>query len=676
MHAVSSPERTGRRRDVLRAPDAAWIAAVPTAAISVAAIVVLGPAVGGLLPTAEIRFLPGVLPGVHPEPTEQGRYLIALTAPLLLAALTLLLVRRPPAWSAATTRRLARAAEALAVLALVACFVAQRVQLPQGGPRERRIVYFTMPSVLFALAVAAGIVAAVRSRAVRAAWARCTAESGGRRALAALLALAALVVTLLPAITTDGSLVHEYEAVIYHLQFTYDESVAVLNGRSPLGDFATQYAALWPYAIAAVMSVLGASVGVFTGALATLTAIALLGLYDVLRRAARSSIAALLLFLPLLATSALRLHGPPVGRFSLVTYYGVMPLRYAGPLMLAWLLARHLDGARPRRLWPLFLLGGLAALNNTDFGIAAVGATVAALVWTCPRPDTHGARRLLLEAIAGVAGAIALVTALLLVRTGSAPHFELLFRYARIFVSGGFANLPMKPAIGFNVVIYLTHVAAIGVATVRALRRAPDRVVTGMLVWSGVFGLGSGAYYVGHSLSEVLMYAFPVWALSVALLTLLAVRALASARRPSPAQLACFFAFGLLVCSLAQTAPPWLEARRIASDGPKVFQRPIGETFVEQYAEPGETVLVMSGLGHRIAYNRGLNDVERFTGARSMLTFEQLDESLAALRAGGGTRVFVLVIESLSGLTETLEQDYQLRAREPQGMALWVERGR
>jgi hypothetical protein len=676
VQAVSAPEIAGRRRAELDPGAAAWLAAVPVALVTLAAILLLGPPLGGaLLPKPGGRFLRGVVEGVHSEPTEQARYLIALAGPVLLALATLLLVRRAPARLAGSGVRLAAGVEVAAVLVLAGCFIAQRLQLPQAGPHERRVVYFTIPSVIVALAVAVAVAAAAGSPAVRAAWARWAAESRGRRIGAALVALAALVVTLLPAYYTDASLASAYEAVIYHLQFTYDESVAVLDGRSPLGDFATQYSALWPYVLAAGMSLLGPSVGTFTGMMAVLTGVSLLALYDVLRRAARSSTAALLLFLPLLATCALKLHGPSEGRFALITYFGVTPLRYAGPFVLAWLLARHLDGARPRRLWPLFLVGGLAALNNTDFGIAAIGATVAALGWTSPRPDRRTAGRLVLEAAAGLAGALTLVTILLLARTGSPPHLGLLFRYAHMFVVDGFANLPIRPAVGFVTVIYLTHVAAIGVATIRAIRRAPERLMTGMLVWSGVFGLGAGSYYVGHSLSEVLMYTFPVWGLTVCLLTLLAVRGIAAGgRRPAPAQLAVLFAFGLLVCSLAQTSPPWRELQRIGSDGPKVFARPIGEGFVAQYVRPGEPVLIMSGLGHRIAVNLGVNDVERFTGARSMLQLEQVEESLAALRAAGGTSVFVLTIEGFPGLTEAIERDYAPSAQEPEGMGLWTAR--
>ncbi len=678
MHAVSSPEVVGRSRAELSAADAAWLAAVPAAVLAIAAIVLLGPPLGAsLLSAPPVRFFPGALSGVHPEPTEQARYLIALTAPLLLAGFALLLWRRPPQRLAAAAPTLARAVELAAVATLVGCFVAQRLQDAQRdeGSGVGPIVYFTLPTVAAALVIAVAIALGSRSGTVRAAWARWAPDSRALRLGAALVALVAIAVTLLPALNTDGSLAHEFEAVIYHLQFTYDESVAVLDGRSPLGDFATQYSALWPYAFAGGMSLLGTSMAVFTGLMATLTGLTLLALYDVLRRVARSSLAALLLFLPLLATCALRLHGPAVARFSLVDYFGVLPLRYAGPFLLAWLVARQLDGARPRSAWPLFLAAGVVVLNNTDFGIAALGATVAALLWTHNRPGSPSARRLALEAGAGLAAALALVSALLLARTGSLPHLGLLVRYARIFVVDGFAMLPMKPVIGFSTVIYLTHVAAIGVATARALRRAPDRLMTGMLAWSGVFGLGAGSYYVGHSLSEVLIYTFPCWALTVALLTVLTVRALAAgAQRPSPAQLACLFAFGLLVCSLAQTSPPWEQLRRVAQSGPPVFAQPIGEPFVAQNSQRGETVLVMSALGHRIALNLGLHDVERFTGPRSVFTVEQLDESLAALRAAGGTKVFVLLVEAYPGLAEALERDYQLRARSEEGMALWVAR--
>jgi hypothetical protein len=655
---------------------AAWLAVVPTAALVVAAIALLGRPLGSLLfPAPDAVFWPSIRYAVRPEPTEQAGYLIALTAPLVLAGLTLLLVHRAPGRIAVRAPALAACAELAVLLFVVACFVAQRLQAPQNYEGRRRpVVYFTLPALLFAAALAAALVLAARSPAVRGRVARLARESRARRVAVAFIALLALAVTLLPAIHTDRSIAATNQAVAYHLYFTYDETIAVVDGRSPLGDFAAQYSSLWPYAFAAAMTVVGSSLTAFTGLLAALTSAMLLGLYDVLRRLTRSALIALLLFLPLLATFGLRLHGPHVDRFSLMNYFGVVPLRYAGPLLLAWLLARHLDGARPRRLWPLFLAGGLVAINNLDFGLAAVAATVAALVWT--RPRRAASRRAAVEAAAGAAGAVALVTALVLVRTGAAPHPELLVHYAHVFAVDGFSMIPIRPLVGVDLVVFLTYVAAVGVATARALRRDADRLLTGLLVWSGIFGLGAGSYYVGHSISELLMYMLPAWAFTVTLLAVAALRAIAATDRlPRPSHVLCLFGLGLVVCSLAQTPLPWQQLDRIAtSESAMPFAHPTGEAFVAQHVAPGEPVLILGFLGHRIAANLGIDDVDPVTGGRSIFTLEQLVEAIGRLRRAGGEKIFVQDPIPYQGLPETLATHYQQSAAEPEGMQLWQPR--
>jgi hypothetical protein len=660
----------------LDASRGAWLAAVPTAALTLAAIVFLGPSAAQLLPTAEFTFWPEILAGVRPEPTEHARYLIALAAPLLLTTLTVLLVRRPPRALAARAIRLSESVELVAVLVIAICFIAQRTQAGQDLLEPGHVFpYFSLPTVLVAAAIAASVTAATRSPAIRALAAKWAPDARMRRAGAALLAVTAIAIVLLPAINTDRSIANAIQPIQFHLEFTYDESVAVLAGRSPLGDFATQYSSLWPYALAAGLSLLGNSVGVFTGLLALLSGMTLLALFDVLRRVARSSIAGLLLFGPLLATSAFRFrYTDNVQHFSLVNYFGVLPLRYAGPFLLAWLVARHLDGSRPRRTWPLFLVGGLAVLNNSDFGLAAVGATIAALLWTRERRSTRDPGRLALEAGLGLGAALALVVVLLLVRTGSPPDVSLMFRYARIFMLGGFSMVPMRPVVGLNTIILLTYVATIGVATVRALRHEPDRLMTGLLAWIGIFGLGQGAYYIGHSLSEVLVYSFPCWALAVTLLTILVVRSLAAQphRRPRPAELACLFAFGLLACSIAQISSPWAQAQRIAADGEPMFAQPVGQAFVAAHTRRGESVLIMTTLGHRIAVNLDLDDVEMYTGTRSLQTEEQLEDSIGALSRAGGHKAFVLASQTYPALIGALQRNFRLQAESSEGMQLWV----
>ncbi|HEU4703280.1 MAG TPA: hypothetical protein VFS37_12425 [Conexibacter sp.] len=675
MFAVTSAREPTRQRVALDPADAVWLAAVPAAAIVLVAVVLFGPPLGALVfPPSTARFWPSLLEGgIRREPSEQARYLIALSAPFVLAGLTLALSRGVPRGLAHRRAALARAAEAAAVALVAACFVAQRLQLPQTSDGQTRpVVYFTWASIAVAIAIGAGLTAAARSARARARFTRWTAETRGRRLAALLVAVVVLVVALLPAINTDASIAQAYEEVVWHLEFTYDETVAVLNGRSPLGDFTAQYASLWPYGLAAGMSLLGDSLLAFTALMAALTGATLLALFGVLRRVTRSSLAALALFLPLLATFGFRLHGPPVNRFSLINYFGVQPLRTAGPFLLAWLLARHLDGARPRRVWPLFLVGGLVALNNTDFGLAALAATVAALAWSNPRPAGEQARRGVAEALGGLAAAYALVAALLLARTGSLPELGRLVAYARLYAVEGFSMLPIRPLFGVALALFLTHVAAVGVATVRALRSDPDRLLTGLLTWSGVFGLGAGAYYVGHSLSELVTYMFPMWALTVVLLT---VAVLAPAPgRIRPAAVACLVAFGLLVCSLAQLPAPWQQLERIRSHDAPAFARPIGQELVAERTRPGERVLIMAPLSHRIAQTLQLDNVAPYSDSRSILTLEQLEESLAALRAAGGTKVFVTTQYSWPGLTDALARTHRLVAQYPTGMELWQRR--
>jgi hypothetical protein len=55
---------------------------------------------------------------------------------------------------------------------------------------------------------------------------------------------------------------------------------------------------------------------------------------------------------------------------------------------------------------------------------------------------------------------------------------------------------------------------------------------------------------------------------------------------------------------------------------------------------PGEHVLILSGVGHRIALDAHVVNVSPYTGLGQMPAREQLAEALIALRREGGTKVF------------------------------------
>jgi len=655
------------RRDAHDAALAAWACALPCAALATAAILVLGPPLGRLLLPADpgaYSFLPDVLE-IHPEPTENARYLIALCAPLLCALAIAAAPRWMPRLQASAIALGAIGAQAVLAAVVLASIVAQyrmRFGLVYtrglSPPFTQR--YFSPATLAIAALLTAATASALRSPGIRRRAAAALAGEHRRRTL--LLTAVAVVATalwVLHAVHTDAEIGAAQQDVRYHLGFTLDETFAVLDGRTPLVNFTAQYGSLWPCAIALPMLAFGKTVLAFTTALCTISALALLATFGVLRRAARSAAVALLLYLPLLATSLFMIGGTLRNRSSVGSYYGALPLRYGLPLLLAWLTARRLDHERSTAAgaWALFAVAGITVLNNPDFGLAALGATLAALLWAGGRSTRAAAGRLATTAAAGLATACALVTLLALARTGALPQPARLFDYARVYGVGGFAQMPIPGVLGVHLLVYLTFVAAILAATVRALRGARNRVLTGMLAWSGVFGLGAGTYYVGRSHPDSLVYLFPAWSLALALLTLLAIGELARPRLRATAlgALIALFGFGVCACSLAQTPTPWEQLSRLQApfepteavpdpDPLAPSRNPAVRRFVASLADGtdrfvvkrGAPVAILLTTGHRVADAYGVVDVTPYTGIESLYTVQRIDATVAALRAAGG----------------------------------------
>src|SRR6185503_16423379 len=95
---------------------------------------------------------------------------------------------------------------------------------------------------------------------------------------------------------------------------------------------------------------------VYSVTMAVLSLLALVGVYAVYRRVTRSSLLALGLFVPFVATGAL-------GETTIMP--ALWPMRYGSAYLLAWLTARSLDGDRPRRAATLSFVGTLAVVNSS-----------------------------------------------------------------------------------------------------------------------------------------------------------------------------------------------------------------------------------------------------------------------------------------------------------------------
>jgi hypothetical protein len=269
-----------------------------------------------------------VLPTVehNPEPGEDTRYLLSLLGPLLLVASVVWLaprVRLPQRAGAV----LAPAAQLLGLAVVVACFVRQ------FGP-SWRIEFFTGAQVAIGLVGAFALwLLAHRGRL--------TGWRFEPRWLTWLAPLAAVLVTgvwFLSYLQTADTICTYGDC--YNTAFMADETFAVLNGLTPLVDHTAAYGALWPFVFAPLMLVLGKTLFVWTLLEWALVVAMLLAVFGVLRRVTRSSLAALALYAPLMAftyyAGSRDLDNP-------IAIYQQVPMRTAGPFLVAWLVARRID---------------------------------------------------------------------------------------------------------------------------------------------------------------------------------------------------------------------------------------------------------------------------------------------------------------------------------------------
>jgi hypothetical protein len=631
------------RAHTVRADEAAWIAAVPCALVTLVAIVLLGPPIGHAFfaPGGERLWPPEVI-ATSPETDKFGRYVVALLAPLLLAtAIWLSSRRRLAARPRAIAAAVATSQAILSAFVVVTLLVQEDILL---HPIQEPWPPFARRTLVVAVGLAALLTAGLGSARIRRLVGRGTAfVAASRPRQAACVAIAALgtVAWLLPAVNSDATI---GAAQLNDLPpWAMGDTFAILNGRTPLVDFHPIYSVLWGYAAAVPMRLLGPGIATFTVTMTAIAALTLLLVYDVFRRVTGGVLPALALYLPFLALGFIAIGTPGANRWSNAAIFSVWPMRYGGPYVLAWLTARHVGGAAPRRAWLLLTAAGLVLINNIEFGLGAFAATLVALA-AARRPTSARAwTRLAGEAAAGLLAAAALVSLLGLVRAGALPHFGLLLEYPRIFGVLGIVALPL-PTLGLHLAIYVTFVAAIATAVVRLARGARGSVLTCMLLWSGSFGLVAGGYYLGRPDSLKLAALFSAWGFSLMLLTVAAARSIVARapRRPQIADATALLGFALAVCMLGQFPPPWSQVDRLRVRTPTPLYRQADVVaFIGKRTAPGEKVVIVVPFGHRIADRLDIGNVSPFIMNQGIVTRRQWEALLDAMEREGASKLFL-----------------------------------
>jgi hypothetical protein len=612
----------------------AWVALIPCALATLVVLLVLGPPLGHALfkPGSDALWPPSWWEARgRPEPVKHTRYLIAAAGPALLAAVVLIGARRDLRLRPRTIRAATVASYAVIAAVFVLSVLGQDEVLIVGRQQLPKQPIFTVLTYAVAALLVGAALLALRRTGLARRVVRLARETPALRVACLAIALVFAGLWLLETVTTDR-LVEDHG----QMNWTLNDAFAVLNGRTPLVDYHLIYGKLAPYPAALVLSVFGKTALVYTLLLAICNLATLLAVYALLRRVSRSSLYALALFVPFVALGDIR---------HTMINAGMWPMRYGTAYVVAWLTARHIDGARGGRdshPWPIFLVGGLGAINSMEFGAGAIIASVLALLCARPPRAWRDAWPLARECATGVLGAVALVAGYTLARSGELPSVSLLMEWPRIFTNLGWFSLPI-PGLALHLPVYATFVAAIGVAAVRLARGDDDRLLTSMLMWSGAFALIAGSYYVGRAEDFKLIAMFSAWGLTLALLAIVCVRALAARgwRSPSFGELLVLFGLALGVCAISQMPPTRAEVRRLTQDLPPPTYRAAAEAFVKAHTQPGEKVVILMPEGHRIADSLGLDNVSPFGIVNAIVSESQMRALIDTIRREGVTEIFM-----------------------------------
>lgn len=633
------------------AEDLAWLGAIVALGILAVAFLLLVPPLSDLYPKPGYHLFAVWRSAIAPEPREEIRSMLALGAPIVIAGLVA--VRGGRGAPRSRFDPLVVGAQVVAAAMIVVAVLSQ----------PRRSGFFPLdyfePYLLSGRNLVVGTVigvaltvAALRWRG-GSGWARATRDRlHGHGWLPVAIAAAVTAIWVLPALVTDATVGQAGQLAAGHIPVQAEDYFAVVNGRTPLVDYISQYSNLLPLLLEPVLRTFDSSITSLSVAMCVLTSLGLFAIFGVFREVTRSAWSGLILYVPFVALALFPWNDSGPYRNFDGNYYGVLPGRFVGPFLLAWLCA--LSTRRRIPVWILFGVAGLVLVNNFEFGIGALLALIAAqlVAGDGHEPFRERAGRIALEGGAGFLAAVVLVSVVILLRTGELPDPALLTYFNRVFLREAYGLVPMH-SLGLHWALYATYAAAVLIAAVRAVRDEPNRTLTAMLAFSGVFGLVTGMYFVGRSSQFQLMLLFPAWGLALALVALTAAGSLLGARENRtrlrrlliPAA-AALIGFGVMVASIDRLPPPWRQIDRLSAGGEAVNDQPEAQAYVEANTTPGQKVLIIgTSMDHRLAERAGVENLSPLNGTTSLFSPAEADRALDQLDDAGGDTVF----ESVSG---------------------------
>jgi hypothetical protein len=421
----------------------------------------------------------------------------------------------------------------------------------------------------------------------------------------------------------------------YHFQFVEEELTAILAGRVPDVTFVPQYVNVFGYLTAPWFAIFGTSIGSFTTVMAIFSGLAFLAVGSLFKTLFRNWLLTAVLYVLFLSIAMVPGYRYSYGVVTVVNYPALMPFRYLGPYLL---LAAIGFALRRRQLgWWLAIgtLSGLVLANNLDFGLAAaLAALVASLIGGSDLGDRSW--RFPIIAFTGVVVGFLAFWLALWCQAGSFPSFHQYEFFAVDLGGSGAYAAKMGTAFGVQLVLWCTYAACIAIPIFRWIRGRRDNMTMlrdGLMAFIGVFGFGSGLYYVDRALQPVVKGLIVTWAIAAILLAweiALQVRVQLGTRGRLHWALALPLALtvslaGLGIGTFSDTRNLPGQIRLLTStQKPVDFLNPHLIRAVTSCTRPGEHVILMMPNGYSVALQAGVSNWMPYNNPGTVSTSSQI----------------------------------------------------
>jgi len=500
-----------------------------------------------------------------------------------------------------------------------------------------------------------------------------------------------IVIGLLPSLYSEANIGHAHDSVRHHLCLTLDEFAAPMNGLVPQVSFSPLYVQVLPLMALPVFKVVGLSITSFTSIMAILSLITMVVIFCIFRHITGAWWSSLGLFLPFSAMSFFPVLTQTVipgitpysiEHFYAFNYYAVFPLRAVMPWTVAYLFVRYLWGPSSFRLFIAFFVGGLAFLNNADWGLPALAGMTLTLIIraiSCFRERPQRCFHIGTMMVIGVLIALgAYLAAIAFCSRGSLPDMTS-FVNAQLMFASGYGMLPM-PLYGLHIVLFMTFAAAIIVSLAGLIGReghTDDERMNrnSVLLFSGIFGFGCAMYYVGRSHPYVLTAIFSFWAFSLVLLLWeLWLQWQQSSRWqkrvidviPSMLVLYLFSLFIIQVPRLRSPMSQWVRYEQ--EDSGFIAERDEIVKIVKAHVSTDEPIILSYAYAHYLALYAGVRNFFPYSHAGVFALPEQADEVIASAKRNRIRKLLGIFPDSMKPKLEAAGYHKKTEYRLPSGI--------